>query len=42
MPLVGAQFISSRGSGFVVAAYDYSKLLYYHITKKLSMGQTGS
>uniref|UniRef100_A0A915PNN8 WD_REPEATS_REGION domain-containing protein n=1 Tax=Setaria digitata TaxID=48799 RepID=A0A915PNN8_9BILA len=34
MPLVGAQFVNGRGSGFVVAAYDYSKLLYYQITKK--------
>ncbi|EFO17206.1 hypothetical protein LOAG_11295 [Loa loa] len=38
MPLVGAQFVNGRGSGFVVAAYDYSKLLYYQTTKKLSEG----
>lgn len=36
MPLVGAQFVSGRGSAFVVAAYDYSKLLYYRTTKKPS------
>uniref|UniRef100_A0A0R3RL26 WD_REPEATS_REGION domain-containing protein n=1 Tax=Elaeophora elaphi TaxID=1147741 RepID=A0A0R3RL26_9BILA len=36
MPLVGAQFINGRGSGFIVAAYDYSKLLYYQIAKNLS------
>ncbi|VDO25587.1 unnamed protein product [Onchocerca flexuosa] len=33
MPLVGVQFTNDRGNGFVVAAYDYSKLLYYQITK---------
>ncbi|VIO86376.1 Uncharacterized protein BM_BM3949 [Brugia malayi] len=38
MALVGAQFINGRGSDFVVAAYDYSKLLYYQITKKLPEG----
>uniref|UniRef100_A0A8R1XWP4 WD_REPEATS_REGION domain-containing protein n=1 Tax=Onchocerca volvulus TaxID=6282 RepID=A0A8R1XWP4_ONCVO len=38
MPLVGVQFTNDRGSGFVVAAYDYSKLLYYQITK-LPAGQ---
>ncbi|KAL3981895.1 WD domain G-beta repeat family protein [Acanthocheilonema viteae] len=42
MSLVGAQFVNSHGSGFVVAAYDYSKLLYYQIAKKLSAGQTES
>ncbi|KAM3726591.1 WD repeat-containing protein [Dirofilaria immitis] len=38
MSLVGAQFVNDRGNGFVVAAYDYSKLLYYQITK-LPAGQ---
>ncbi|CAG9540163.1 unnamed protein product [Cercopithifilaria johnstoni] len=42
MPLVGAQFVNGRGSEFVVAAYDYSKLLYYHMVKKLPARRTGS
>lgn len=42
MPLVGVQFVSGRGNDFVVAAYDYSRLLYYQIAKKLPVGQTRS
>uniref|UniRef100_A0A914CA51 WD_REPEATS_REGION domain-containing protein n=1 Tax=Acrobeloides nanus TaxID=290746 RepID=A0A914CA51_9BILA len=34
IPISGAQFINGRGSGFAVAAYDYSKLFLYKIAKK--------
>uniref|UniRef100_A0A914WT08 WD repeat domain 54 n=1 Tax=Plectus sambesii TaxID=2011161 RepID=A0A914WT08_9BILA len=33
-PLVGAQFINGRGSGFIVSAFDHAKLYYYKIAKK--------
>lgn len=33
-PLVGAQFINGRGSGFIASAFDYSKLFYFKIAKK--------